>query len=367
MSIQNIFFVIHNLQGGGAEKVFTGLTTHFSKISQVTVITFESGGVYEKNIQDNKQIRYISLPSEMGHFARYKTLRTLFKKEKPHKVVSFLEYPNILVSWALKGTKIPHISSERTNYIQFLGNSIKDKLKLFLLKGVFQRAHKIVSVSEGLKQSLIKDFDAPENKVRVIRNGIQLTELELKSQEEIQGKYKPSRNTILAVGRFTREKNYPLLLEAFHQIVKIHPEYELCILGEGKLKEEMIALSVKLGIQNQVYFPGFESNPAPYMRLSGCFVLSSDLEGMPNALIEAYYLNGHVVSTDCQTGPSEIIEPKKDGLLVPTGEPALLAQAITKMMGEEEFRKEVRENSRIGSMRFEQAQIWKNWESVILD
>lgn len=366
MDSRHLAFVIHNLQGGGAEKVFTGLVQHFSSICKISVITFETGGVYENELQNNSGIHLKCISNNKGHISLYKNLRKFFKQEKPDKVISFLEYPNIMVSWALKGLNIPHISSERTNYIEFLGNSFTEKLKKYLLRGVFQRAEKVIAVSSALRESLIRDFHANPEKVIVIRNGINFSELDQKSMQTISGNYQPGRKTILAAGRFTKEKNYPLLLNSFHRVLQTHPDYELCILGEGQLKDEMIALTNNLGIQNQVFFPGFEQNPAPYMRLSGCFVLSSDLEGMPNALIEAYYLNGQVVSTNCQTGPAEIITHEVDGLLTPTGNPEALAIAMNRMMEDENFRSTVKSNSRKNSLRFEQNNIWVLWENIIL-
>lgn len=364
MDSRHLVFVIHNLQGGGAEKVFTGLVQHFSGICKVSVITFETGGVYENELQQHSGIQLKCISNSEGHISLYKKLRKFFKNENPDKVISFLEYPNIMVSWALKGLNIPHISSERTNYIDFFGNSLTDKLKKFLLRGVFQRAEKVIAVSSAIRESLINDFNADPAKVIVIRNGINFSELKLKSAQTISGNYQPGRNTILAAGRFTKEKNYPLLIKAFHQVLQTHPDYELCILGEGNLKPDIENLARELKLGDKLILPGFERNPAPYMMFSGCFVLSSDLEGMPNALIEALYLNGHVVSTDCKTGPSEIITHGMDGILTPVGEVMALSQALIQMMEDETFRDQVYLKSRESIQRFEQSAIWHQWEQV---
>lgn len=363
---QHLVFIIHNLKGGGAEKVFTGLVEHFSTLAQVTVITFEPGGIYETRLAKNPNIHLLSLDPKAGALQRVLHLRQHLLRIRPHKVISFLEYPNILTSWALIGTGIPHISSERIHYIEYLGNSLKAKLKIHLLKGVFARAQKVVVVSEGIRNSLIQDFQAQPGKVVTIPNGIEAEGLKQKSTEPITVEPVPDRNTILAVGRLAKQKNYPLLIEAFRIARQTNSKLRLCIAGDGPLREDLIQLAREKGIQDAVTFAGFVANPAPLMLAAGCYVLSSDQEGMPNALLEAYFLNGHVISTDCKTGPSEIITHGEDGWLIPTGDTNALAAAIVEVMQNETTRNKLLTGSRQNLHRFEQQAIWKRWEREVL-
>lgn len=343
------------------------MVEHFALLASVTVITFEPGGIYEARLAENPNIHLQSLDPEAGALQRVLLLRKHLLRIQPHKVISFLEYPNILTSWALIGTGIPHISSERTHYLEYLGNSLKAKIKIQLLKGVFARAQKVVVVSEGIRNSLIQDFHAQPEKVVTIPNGIDVEGLKQKSTEPVSVMPVPDRNTILAVGRLVKEKNYPLLLEAFRIARQSLPELRLCIAGDGPLMEDLIRVSEEKGIRESVTLAGFVANPAPLMKLAGCYVLSSDLEGMPNALLEAYFLNGHVISTDCKTGPSEIITHEVDGLLTPVGDAQALAEAMINMMNNPNLREQVYIQSRRNAQRFDQNQIWVTWEKVLLN
>ena len=363
----HLLFVIHNLQGGGAEKVFTGLIRYFSERVKVSVLTFETGGVYEPEVNSLPIHRHIVLKPTSNPLIRVWEIRKILKQENPDKVISFLEYPNILTSWAAYGLGVPHISSERTNYLEYLGNSLKAKLKIQLLKGVFARAEKVITVSEALRENLIQYFGATKEKVLCIPNGIRFETLDQLSKETQANLTAPDSNTILAVGRLVKEKNYPLLLEAFQKAHTKAPHLKLYIAGDGPLKSNLMELSRQLNIQDALQMPGFVTNPALLMKQAGCFVLSSDLEGMPNALLEAMYLNGHVISTNCRTGPSEIISNRKDGILTPVGDADALANAILEMMENQALRQKYFEASRQSIQRFDQESIWKKWASVLLE
>ena len=136
---------------------------------------------------------------------------------------------------------------------------------------------------------------------------------------------------LLSVGRLARQKDFPTLLNAFARVRDTFP-VRLLILGEGRQRARLEALVLSLGIAGDVAFPGFTMNPFPYMSQAAAFVLSSAWEGAPGALIEAMACGCPVVSTDCPSGPAEILADGQYGPLVPVGDDRALADAIVTVL-----------------------------------
>ena len=132
---------------------------------------------------------------------------------------------------------------------------------------------------------------------------------------------------MLAVGRLTEQKDFSTLIHAFAQVRQGHPA-RLLILGEGEERPALEALVRKLGLEQDVNFPGWVENPYPYMVRASLFVLSSRWEGLPTVLIEALCCGTPAVSTDCPSGPREILRGGQYGQLVPVGDADALARAI---------------------------------------
>lgn len=136
---------------------------------------------------------------------------------------------------------------------------------------------------------------------------------------------------ILGVGRLTPAKDYPNLIRAFG-LVKQQRDARLMILGEGELRPELEALVDELGLNDSVALPGFVDNPYAYMAHASVFALSSFWEGLPTVLIEAVGIGTPVVSTDCKSGPREILDGGKYGILVPVQDSDALASGILDAM-----------------------------------
>ena len=135
------------------------------------------------------------------------------------------------------------------------------------------------------------------------------------------------RKVVISVGRLAKQKNFPLLLKAFSLVVE-RVDACLIIVGEGSERAELEELINELGLKDRVDLPGYRENVHPYVARSDLFVLSSDFEGMPNALVEAIAVGVPVVSTDCLSGPGEILQQGEGGLLVPVGDADALSDAI---------------------------------------
>jgi glycosyltransferase involved in cell wall biosynthesis len=132
---------------------------------------------------------------------------------------------------------------------------------------------------------------------------------------------------ILGVGRLVPQKDFSTLIKAFSRVRRSRPAH-LVIIGEGRQRSEFTTLAQSLGIEKDIWMPGFFDNPYAFMSKASMLVLSSIYEGLPNVLIEALACGCPIVSTDCPSGPSEILEKGKFGTLVPMGDIHALAQAI---------------------------------------
>ncbi|HRI26288.1 MAG TPA: glycosyltransferase, partial [Ferruginibacter sp.] len=226
----------------------------------------------------------------------------------------------------------------------------------FMVMFSYKRADLVLANSYAMQTDLVENFRI-KTPVRVIYNPIDLHFIKTHVDEEPD--YVFDRNTFyfVNVGGFRKEKNHLLLLQAFF-ILKNLP-CKLLIVGGGVMEEELKQKVHDMGMMDKVVFTGFEKNPFKYVSRSDCFVLSSDVEGFPNVLIEALACGKPVISTDCSSGPRELLAPATDlhhraiidyeigeyGILTPVGDVSALAAAMKKMYEDAALRKQFAEKA----------------------
>jgi glycosyltransferase involved in cell wall biosynthesis len=173
--------------------------------------------------------------------------------------------------------------------------------------------------------------------VRVIYNPIVTDELLAMSRAPVDHPWcaAGAPPVILAVGRLTEQKDFPNLIRAYARL-RQRRSVRLVILGEGEARGELEDLIARLGLAEDVYLPGFVDNPFAWMRQARLFALSSRWEGLPSVLIQAMACGAQVVSTDCPSGPAEILEDGRWGRLVPVGDPEALAAAMDAALDDDE-------------------------------
>jgi len=169
-------------------------------------------------------------------------------------------------------------------------------------------------------------------KVITIYNPIDATRLFAAAAEPLEDDWfaAGAPPVMLAIGRLETQKNFPNLLRAF-AMIRAGRKVKLLILGEGSERAHLTALVEELGVADDVRMPGFVANPAAYMARAAVFVMSSNWEGMPVAQMEALTLGTPVVSTDCPSGPAEILANGTYGEMVPMDDPAALAGAVERV------------------------------------
>lgn len=203
-------------------------------------------------------------------------------------------------------------------------------LRYAAVRAITRRAYRmmdgIVAVSAGVADDLAAFVGIPRQRITVIHNPLLLPDV-LPGRDMALQYWPAETKRLLAVGTLKEQKNYPLLLDALAKVREQVPT-SLLILGDGSLREALKAQVAQSGLTNAVVFAGFDTDPWPYYAAADLFVLSSDYEGLPTVLIEALHAGLPIVSTDCPSGPREILEDGVYGALVSCGDPQALASAI---------------------------------------
>lgn len=262
-------------------------------------------------------------------------LRRYFAERKPAVVWVGL-WPltsAAILAWQLAGRPGTLFTTDHTN----LSISCIQELNLSplylqaLLRSTYPLATGLMAVSEGVKQDLCRLGSFADERVTVIynpvvRGPVNLPPVDSAVRQQLWG---PGfSHHVLAVGSFKTQKNFPLLLRAFAQLPH-SLNAKLTILGEGLLRPELEALIQKLGVEeDRVAMPGFALDPSCWYRSADLFVLSSSWEGFGNVILEALECGVPVVSTDCPSGPAEILANGRYGRLVPVGDATALASAM---------------------------------------
>jgi glycosyltransferase involved in cell wall biosynthesis len=319
------------LYEGGAERVTLHLAEAIaSQGYDVDLVLVRAEGPNLYLVPRN--IRMIDLHSRNTFFSLFPLIAYLIK-EKPHALLSGL-FTNILAVLAVmltrRKTKVV-ICEHNTLSVQVKNNRGDWRFRLMpvLARMIYPKADQIVAVSEGVREDLSEITSIPGSRIRVIYNPVITPELIRKGQEFPDHPwFQPGQPpVILGMGRLVPVKDFDFLIEVFSLVRKVVPA-RLIIFGEGPERTNLQNLIRGLGMDGEVHLPGFIENPYPFLSHSALFVLSSRHEGLPGVLIEAMAFGIPLISTDCPSGPREILEGGKHGRLVPVGDRKSLEVAI---------------------------------------
>lgn len=258
----------------------------------------------------------------------------------------------------------------RSTYTKSIGTeATASGPKLAAVRYLYPLAERVIAVSEGVREDLVKRLHVPAAKVMTIYNPIDIDAVRAMAASDPRHPWLSADQRIpvlIAVGGLRMAKGYPDLLDAFALIRKERP-VRLLILGEGPLRGEIERKIHELGLGQDVSLLGFQDNPHQYVSRAAVFVLSSRWEGFPNVLIEARATGTAVVATDCESGPREIVQHGRDGLLVPVGAPAELAAAIVSLLDDEQKRRMFAERGLQDVQRFAAAKVLGAYAQVFAD
>jgi glycosyltransferase involved in cell wall biosynthesis len=314
MSTKKIAFFLQNLSGGGAEKSVVNLSNFLVNdgVDIDIVLVEKHSAVYLKEL--DTKIRVIDLHKNRSLKSIIK-VKKYIENNKPDVVMSSVTHINIilaLVALISRKTKTKIAINQVNHLSSIIGYHIKNKmLKKLIVKAiiyVYNFTDGSISMSKGVEKDLLENGLTIESKY--IYNPIFLDLMIDKSK----GMSNDSRKTFIAIGRIVPQKNFSLLIEAF-SLVNNEFESTLIILGEGPLRSDLEKQIADLGLTKNVFLEGFVDNPYQYIKNADVFVLTSLWEGFGNVIVESLALGTQVVSTDCDSGPNEILENGKYGFI----------------------------------------------------
>lgn len=328
-----------SLDGGGAERVTILLLNELAKRGySIDLLVANSKGVYREMVHPAINI----IDFEKNRIATcLLPLKRYLQTNQPASLLSVMNYTNVIAILAKKlaGVKCRLVLTEHNNAEQALRNSPSFKYKIvnWLTQWLYRRADVVVCVSEGVADSIHNVLGIPREQLSVIYNPVIHPGISLNADKEISHPFLPDNGVplLVAVGRLTAQKNFPNLIQAFKLVRQTIPA-KLAILGEGEERDRLTTLTASLGLEQDILMPGFVDNPYAWMRRADVFVLSSSWEGLPTVLIEALACGAKVVSTDCPSGPIEILENGRWGELVKMEDAEALAEGIKKILSVEQ-------------------------------
>lgn len=330
-SNSRIALFVPSLNGGGAERVMVLLANGIAERGySVDLVTLCSEGTYRGEVSPD--VNVVDLSARRMLTSIFPLFRYL-RKSRPFALISALDYANIIAvcaQWmSLVDSRI--IVTEHNTLSISCANADRGlgRLVPFLVRHFYKRAHGILAVSSGVADDLARVLDIDRKKIRLAYNPVVTGEMIARSYEAVEHSWLSDGQQpfVLAVGRLTGAKDFPTLIRAFKKL-RDTDDVRLVILGEGAQRDQLEKLVAELGLETVVVLPGFSDNPYAWMRKSALFVLSSAWEGFGNVLVEAMACGVPVVSTNCPSGPAEILENGKWGRLVPVGDADALAKAM---------------------------------------
>lgn len=331
-------FFLPTATGGGAENIFIRLAAAIAaRGHRVELVFAKAAGECLTRIPPS--IRVVDLASSRPLTALPALVRYL-RTHRPRALAATITNANLAALWAVRLAGVPVrclVREASTLSVELAHSSALNRWLLpHLIRSAFRRADAIVAPSHGVADDLARVAGLRRETIEVIYNPVVSSVLTQRAHQAVGHCWldDPAEPVVVGMGRLTRQKDFATLIRAFARLRKGRPA-KLLILGEGEERSALQALAESLEIADDVDLPGFVYNPHAYLSRAALFVLSSRWEGLPGALIEALACGARVVSTDCPSGPREILADGAYGELVPVADPEALAGAMRRVLAGE--------------------------------
>ena len=319
-----------SMRGGGAERVMLTLAAGFAERGVgVDLVLVKAEGEYLDMAPEG--VRVVDLDTSRTLTALPRLLNYL-RRERPTSLLSTVLPTDLaaLIAKFFHGRRLRVVVRQSTTFSRAFGTeAFKSRQVMRLVRLLMPLADGIVAVSEGAASDLLSHVPRAAGKIVTIHNPVVGPGLGEQAAEAVEHSWfvDGGEPVVMAAGRLSPVKDYPTLLRAFAEVARSRAA-RLVILGQGVERESLLELAERLGVSDRFDLPGFDVNPFRYMARASVFVLSSRYEGFPNVLAQAMACGAPVVSTDCRSGPSEMLEGGRWGRLVPVGDWRAMARAI---------------------------------------
>ncbi len=363
---QKLSILVNDLDTGGAERVVSILLNTLHNRYDITLFMMHNIIFYDipkdtkiviignSKLSDSGLVKLLKLP-----YLAYKYKRLNQNSLTSISFLSRSNYINILAK--LFGMRGKVIAGERAMPSLQYKDGIQGKINKFLMKRLYPKADLVFANSKGNALDLEKNFGVRD--VKVIYNPFDIEKIVNLSKEKAQLK---DGFNFITVGRLDNGKNHKLLINAIKNV-----DANLYIIGDGVLKEELSNLIKELGLSNRVFLLGKQKNPYKYLSKANCFVFASNREGFPNVLVEALACGLAVISTDCKSGPREILAPHTDitfevynrielaefGILTPVNKKDKIIEAMNLLKDNKKLLNSYQEKSLKRAMKFNKDRI----------
>ncbi len=330
MQDKRICFVVAAFSNGGVNRVVANLSNEFVKRGiEVDVVALSSHYRETNELYNDKvRLKYLSFPRMLSFFP----LWLFFLKNRQYDaVISSVEFVNVhtIIAHKFSGLHSKLIVSTHTDLTEEKKQNTSLILKMVyrLSRILYPLADHVCAVSKGVAASIRRELTYKKMKIHVIYNPIVHQEDLTYTPVIPHHWYREHIPIIVACGRLTKAKNFQLLISAFGKLLKTH-KARLILLGDGELKDELLQQIDKMDINDHIYLTGRVTNPLDYFFHSRILVVTSLWEGFGNVLVESLSVGCPVVSVDCPSGPSEILEKGMWGRLVKMNDVDVLCSAI---------------------------------------
>ena len=347
--MKNVVFVVTAMGRGGAERVISILSDDYAKRGFRVHIVMLWHNIVEYELNPNVNVVDLSddKKSLLKNMPRLVlALRRLIKELRPVAVVSFVAHNSVLAWLAQMGLKTRFVASERIDPA-----STK--------RGALLRT--AINASYAASDATVQQT---ERALRYFPKRVQKKSVIIPNPVRVSKEAECTAKRIVTAGRLQPEKNQQMLIRAFAEVYKHHPDWRLDIYGEGRLRGELQALIEELGLSACVALPGNSPKLHEEIKDASLFVLPSNYEGLSNALLEAMMMGLPCISTDC-AGSDEAIQNGENGLLVPVGDEAALVRAMREMIENPDRRAAMGRTAKTSADRYRVENVIAEWRKVI--
>lgn len=354
---------------GGAERVTLNLIDSLDRTKVIlSIYLFRKEGVLLEEVPED--VTLFGTKSVKTKIAFW-TLAKFLKKNQFDLIYSVTDGANIasLLALMLISKRIKIVCSSHSTFSKIgFKSRLQKKMTYFLIDSLYKYADKLIVISNDSLRSYQKSFPSLKGKFRCIYNAAFTNKLFTKQLEELEeGSFRKDSINLFSCGRLVKPKGFPYLIKAV-KLLSLKYKINLLIAGEGPDRNKLEELVEVLELKNSILLIGNQNNPYKFMSKCDIYVHSSLWDGLPTTLIEAMACGAPVVSTDCDSGPREIISHGIDGLLVrPPGNAKVLADGIEKLILNERLRLKFKISAKEKALSFSSENIVKQYEQLFLN